>query len=94
MQEYMALGVPVIISRLRAIEAYYDEASVCFFEPGNELDLARAIVHLYHHPRARYDLAENALKAYKRYGSSGQRKRYARLVQSTLANKSRAWSFR
>ena len=94
MQEYMALGIPVIISRLKAVEATYDGASVCFFEPGNELDLARAIIRLYDHPRARYDLAKNALKAYETYGSSRQRKCYTRLVQTVLANKNRHWSLR
>ncbi len=36
MHEYMALGVPVIISRTKAVEAYYDDTCLCFFEAMNK----------------------------------------------------------
>lgn len=86
MQEYMALGIPVIISRTRAIEAYYDEDSVCFFKPGSEKDLAQAVIKFYKNPQLRHSLAENALKTYKRYSAPKQQAYYANLVRSLLGD--------
>lgn len=80
MHEYMALGVPVVISRTTAVEAYYDDSCLCYFEAGNEQDLARAIINLYHHPDTRYQLAKNALKAYEKNSAPGQKHYYSELV--------------
>ncbi len=76
MYDLMAFGKPVIVSSLDAIRAYFDEQSVCFFEPGNPDDLARAIIHLYHHPEQRQNLVANATRLYKQYHWENQKKRY------------------
>jgi glycosyltransferase involved in cell wall biosynthesis len=52
LMEYVALGIPVIAARTRAIAAYFDETMVQFFDPGNVDDLANRIVSL-HNNRAR-----------------------------------------
>ena len=44
--EFMAMGVPVIASRTRIDEYYYDNDLVEFFDPGNASDLAEKIVRL------------------------------------------------
>lgn len=80
MHEYMALGVPVIISRTKAVEAYYDDTCLCFFEAGNEQDLAQAIINLYQNPDTRYQLAKNALKAYEKNSAPKQKHYYSELV--------------
>jgi glycosyltransferase involved in cell wall biosynthesis len=85
MQEYMVLGVPVIISRTKAVEYYFDDTCVRFFESGNEQDLAQAIIDLYENPEARYQLAKNALQVYERYSARTQRDYYSRLVQGLVA---------
>lgn len=44
LMEYVALGIPVIAARTRAIATYFDDTMVQFFEPGNVDDLAQRIV--------------------------------------------------
>lgn len=84
MQEYMALGIPVIATRTRAVEAYYDDSCVYFVESGNEQDLAQAIIRLRDNPQMRYNLAKNALRVYERYSAPKQEAHYIKLVQRLL----------
>lgn len=43
MLEYAALRVPVIVARTAAVRAYFDDACVCYFEPGDHDALAEAM---------------------------------------------------
>ena len=63
--EYIAFKVPVIVSRLKAIEESFDDSCVMYFEPGNEKDLARCIVELYRYPEKRQYYVENAFRRYE-----------------------------
>jgi glycosyltransferase involved in cell wall biosynthesis len=45
--EFMACGVPVIVSRTRIDEHYFDEKLVRFFVPGDEVDLANVLLEVY-----------------------------------------------
>jgi glycosyltransferase involved in cell wall biosynthesis len=47
--EFMACGVPVIVSRTHIDSRYFDESVVRFFEPGSRDDLARAMLWTYEH---------------------------------------------
>jgi glycosyltransferase involved in cell wall biosynthesis len=76
MYDYLALGKPVIASRLRAVQAYFDEASLCFFEPGDPDDLAQAIRGLYLDPQKRRTLVENSQKLYDQYKWEKQKEIY------------------
>lgn len=44
--EFMALGVPVLISRTRIDEYYFNDSLVMFFQSGNENDLAEKLLFL------------------------------------------------
>jgi glycosyltransferase involved in cell wall biosynthesis len=48
--EFMAMGVPVIASRTRIDEFYFNERLVEFFESDNAHDLAEKILHLMEDP--------------------------------------------
>jgi glycosyltransferase involved in cell wall biosynthesis len=76
MYDYLCSNKPVIASRLRAVNAYFDEASLCYFTPGDAQDLARAIRYLYEHPEAREVLVANARRLYERYRWERQRRAY------------------
>jgi glycosyltransferase involved in cell wall biosynthesis len=41
--EYLAMGLPVISSRTRTIEHYFDDSVLFFFEPGNVQDFVRQV---------------------------------------------------
>lgn len=64
MYDYLAFGKPVIASRLKAVQSYFDEESLLFFKPGDATDLARAILALYRNPEKRRALTENSGKRY------------------------------
>jgi glycosyltransferase involved in cell wall biosynthesis len=46
MMEYVALGMPIITARTTTIASYFDEDTVQFFTPGDEEELAAAIMGL------------------------------------------------
>ncbi|HET9351827.1 MAG TPA: glycosyltransferase, partial [Burkholderiales bacterium] len=45
--EFMACGVPLIVSRTSIDSYYFDDSLVRFVEPGNVDDLAAALTELY-----------------------------------------------
>jgi glycosyltransferase involved in cell wall biosynthesis len=47
--EFMASGVPVVLSRTRIDSYYFNDALVRFFTSGQEADLARVMIEVYAH---------------------------------------------
>ena len=45
--EYLAMGIPLMISKTKVAQIYFNSSMVMFFEPDNEYDLARCIIELY-----------------------------------------------
>jgi glycosyltransferase involved in cell wall biosynthesis len=61
--EAMALGKPVVASRLPGIlEIFTDKSEGLFVEPGNAASIATAILHLIDHPDITQKLSRNAIK--------------------------------
>lgn len=60
LMEYVALGIPVVASRLRTIEHYFPSGTLDFFEPGNPKHLASVLERLYRDPGRGADLARAA----------------------------------
>jgi glycosyltransferase involved in cell wall biosynthesis len=48
--EFMACGVPVIVSRTRIDQFYFNDQLVSFFESGNSADLAAVLLRVYQQP--------------------------------------------
>jgi glycosyltransferase involved in cell wall biosynthesis len=76
MYDYLDFGKPVIASRLRAVQAYFDDDSLCFFTAGDSDDLARAILELYEKPNRRSTLIDNSCRLYQQYCWEVQREEY------------------
>lgn len=68
MMEYIALGIPVVAPRLRAIEYYFDKEMVGFFEPESVESLAGKVLSLYKDAAQRKKQAEKARVFLERYG--------------------------
>jgi glycosyltransferase involved in cell wall biosynthesis len=68
MLEYIILEIPVIVPRLPAIEYYFSEDMVTFFEPDNVDALASAIVTLYRQRTRAAEQVQRANKFLGRYG--------------------------
>ncbi|HEY4281634.1 MAG TPA: glycosyltransferase, partial [Chthoniobacterales bacterium] len=60
--EFMATGVPVIVSDTLIDKYYFDDSIVCFFQAGNEQDLARCMLQLIRDPERRRWQSEQATR--------------------------------
>jgi len=68
MLEYIALGIPVVVPRLKGIEYYFSEEMVCYFEPENVGAMAACILKLYKDKSLRKMQAEKAQTFLDQYG--------------------------
>ncbi|MFC1888621.1 glycosyltransferase family 4 protein [Thermodesulfobacteriota bacterium] len=59
--EFMALGVPVVISNTKIDRYYFNEDIAFFFNSGDERDLAQNILNIYQNEALRHLRASNAL---------------------------------
>lgn len=81
LMEYAALGLPAIASRTTAIEAYFSDTMVEFFEPGNVADLARCIRYLYYKRDRLDELAQGCRKFNQRYNWAKISEEYVGLLE-------------
>jgi glycosyltransferase involved in cell wall biosynthesis len=80
LMEYGAMGLPCIAARTTAIQTYFGDTMVEFFEPGNVDDLARCIGGLYNSPERLKELAEGSKTFNQRYNWTKIGAEYADLV--------------
>jgi len=66
--ECVSLGIPVVAPRLRAIEHYFTDQMVTYYEPGNVQSLADAIGQLHARPTVRSSQAANAREFLRQHG--------------------------
>jgi glycosyltransferase involved in cell wall biosynthesis len=84
MYEYIALGKPVLASRLTSVHAYFGDDALCYFEPGNAESLAQGIVELYRNPARRESLVKNARHLYEQYQWERQQDIYLSVYEGLL----------
>jgi|LQYC01.1.fsa_nt_gi Glycosyltransferase len=82
--EFMAMGVPVVVSDTKIDRFYFNESLVMFFKSGDERDLAEKIVTLYHKPVLRQTLAKNALQFINNNSWKAKESMYFRIINSIL----------
>lgn len=58
--EYVALGIPAVVPRLRTIQYYFDDDMVFYYDPENVDSLAECLERLQCQPRLRRERAERA----------------------------------
>jgi len=63
--EYIAMGLPVVVSRLPSVTGLFAEDCLQYFQPGDPEDLARKISELWADPLRSDVLCANALAAYQ-----------------------------
>jgi glycosyltransferase involved in cell wall biosynthesis len=81
MYDLIALRKPIVMSRTRAVEAYFDDDCFQLFESGNEHDLARAIYELYAHPDIGRRSVAKAARVGEPYRWVHQAKAYLAIVE-------------
>lgn len=80
--EYIVMEKPVIVSRLRAIQHYFSEQALTYFEAQSSSDLSQRMVELYKNPIRRSQLVEQAKKEYAKINWEVMKKRYLDLIVS------------
>jgi len=80
--EFMAMGVPVIVSDTKIDRFYFNESLVMFFKSGDECDLAEKIVTLYHSQVIRQQLVDNSLQFIKENNWNTKERIYFRIINS------------
>jgi glycosyltransferase involved in cell wall biosynthesis len=76
MYEYIALGRPVIASRLDSVAAYFADDALTYFEPGDDEDLARKLRWAAEHPEELARHVGAAAAVYARYRWERERWHY------------------
>lgn len=84
--EYIVMGKPVIVSRLKAIQHYFSEQALTYFEAQNSSDLSQRMVELYKNPTRRPQLVKQAKQEYARINWKVMKKRYLDLIASMTQN--------
>lgn len=79
--EYIALEVPVVVSRLETLESHFGDDEVTFFEPGDALSLAEAVRWVATHPKEAQAKTRRATERAADYSWKRQRERYLSLLR-------------
>jgi len=74
MLEYMAMGIPVVVPRLRAIRYYFSDEMVFFYDSEDIESLSNTILMAYNDRALRMDKANKARKFFDMYGWEIQKK--------------------
>ena len=85
MFDLVSLKRPVLMSRTRAVDAYFGAECFQMFESGDEHGLARAIHELYADPDLRERLVRRATAVNDPYRWVHQRKRYVEIVERLIS---------
>jgi glycosyltransferase involved in cell wall biosynthesis len=85
--EFMSLGVPIIVSKTKIDQYYFNESVVKFFEPENEEDLADAMLSLLKNSEDRNALARNALKFVAKKSWAVKKQIYLDLINVLVTSK-------
>lgn len=88
--EYVAMGIPVIVSHTAGVAEYFDDAMVCFFQPGRPDELADRILLLATNPEKRDSLAKEADRFNQMYSWEKTAAEYVSLVSSLAGGGPRA----
>ena len=82
--EFMAMGVPVIVSDTKVDRHYFNDSVVRFFRGEDEDDLARAMLDLIEHPEKRRALSECAAEFVAKNDWAPKEQEYLSLVDGLL----------
>ena len=84
--EYVALGIPAVVPRLRTIQHYFSDDMVAYYEPESVESLAEAILRLHANPQARRDQAARARGFLANHGWERQGAELVTMYQQLLEN--------
>lgn len=83
--EFMAMGVPVVVSDTMIDKFYFDDSLVKFFKSGDEDDLARCMLEMIENPALRDRLTRNANRFVDLVDWTAKQHEYLELVDQLVA---------
>ena len=89
LSEYIIMGKPVIISRLKAIRHYFSENALAYFEPNNPADFAKQMVRVYRDSGLRARLAATAKEEYVPMRWDVMKQRYLNIIEDLVGGPGR-----
>ncbi|HEV2395496.1 MAG TPA: glycosyltransferase [Candidatus Sulfotelmatobacter sp.] len=78
--EFMSQGLPVVASRTRIDEFYFNDGTVHFFESGNSGDMARAMLDVFNDKLLRANLVARGSEYSERNSWDHKKEEYLRLI--------------
>ena len=84
MYELITMGRPVLMSRTRSVQAYFDEGCFAWFESGDAQDLARSIHALHDDPGLAESLVQRAVDRNEPYRWRHQREKYLAVLNRVI----------
>jgi glycosyltransferase involved in cell wall biosynthesis len=85
--EFMAVGVPVVVSRTRIHQYYYTDELVKYYDSDDESDLAANILLLRNNSSLRQQQVTNALKYVEAHSWDVDKHQYLGIVDSLVAKR-------
>lgn len=82
--DFISMGKPVIASRTRSVEEYFDDSCLRLFTSDDSVDLAGAIRDLHADPELRREMAERAAAANEPYRWPHGRRRYLEIIEQEI----------
>ncbi len=84
--EFIVMGIPVIISRLRAIRSYFSDDALAFCTPNNPEDLSKQMLRIYKDKQLRALLVVKAKEEYAPISWDVMKKRYVDMVENIVGS--------
>jgi len=78
--EFMHLGVPLVVSRTKIDNYYFDDSLVRFFQPEDVNDLAQSMLQMTNDMRYRNRLVQNSLRFIEDYNWDRRKAEYLKIV--------------
>ncbi len=85
--DYMAAGLPIVASKTKIDQYYFDDSMIMFFEPENYEDLAKCIIGLYHDPEKRLDLMACGKKFVETNNWESKKYIYLKIINNLVSSK-------
>ena len=89
LMEYVAMGVPVLLSRWPTFLYYFPEDSASYFNAGDADELAQALIQIYRDPATASERANRALVRYQSYRWEVQREVYLQVYAELVGERPR-----
>lgn len=84
--EVIAVGRPLVTSRLSVLQKYFGEKALFMFEPGNVNECAQRLLEIYHHPQDVQNRIKLSQEALKGFSWDKQKEVYLKIIASITGN--------